>query len=147
MIKIRPILFGLCAAVLPLSAFAAPLTVPVDQARRLPFSGFAASVSPGNPTIADVNVIDEQTILVIGKKAGVTNLIVLDRAGRTLFNDQVFVAEGDQSTITISRGGTTATYACSPYCQQTGGSAPAATGAAVPAGGAQPQSVAPSPGK
>ena len=141
MTKTRPFILGLVAALLPISAFAAAFNVPVDQARRVPFSGIAASVSPGNPAIADVNVIDERTILVVGKKAGVTNLIVLDRAGRTLFNEQVLVSEGDASTITVSRGGATATYACAPSCQQVGGpAAPAAS--AAPA-----QAAAPAAGK
>lgn len=130
MTKTRPFILGLAAALLPLSAFAAVFNVPVDQARRLPFTGIAASVSPGNPAIADVNVIDERTILVVGKKAGVTNLIVLDRAGRTLFNEQVLVSEGDASTITVSRGGATATYACAPTCQQVGGTTAAPSAAA-----------------
>lgn len=108
------------AAAMPLSALAAPLTVPIDQVRKLPYAGMAASVSPGNPTIADVNVIDQQTILVVGKHAGVTNLIVLDRAGRTLFNDRIIVSSGGGAggeTVIISRGGKTTTYACAPYCQ------------------------------
>lgn len=132
MTKTRPFILGIAAALLPLSAFAAAFNVPVDQARRVPFSGIAASVSPGNPAIADVNVIDERTILVVGKKAGVTNLIVLDRAGRTLFNEQVLVSEGDASTITVSRGSATSTYACSPTCQQVGGDVAPAPSAAPP---------------
>ena len=99
---------ALIALAAPLSALAAPLTVPVDQVRKLPYAGLAASVSPGNPSIADVNVVDEQTILVVGKKAGVTNLIVLDRAGRTLYSDRIIVtAGGGGDAVTISRGGKT----------------------------------------
>lgn len=124
--QVRPLLIAAVAAFAPLAALAAPLNVPVDQVRKLSFAGLAASVSPGNPAVADVNVVDEQTILVVGKKPGVTNLIVLDRAGRTLFNDRIIVSAGDNSTVTISRGGRTSTYACAPYCQQLDGG-PAAT--------------------
>ena len=115
--KILPVLIALAAAAAPLAAAAAPLNVPVDQVRRVSFSGMAASVSPGNPAIADVNVVDEQTILVVGKKPGVTNLIVLDRAGRTLFNDRVVVTAADVNGVTISRGGKVTAYACTPHCQ------------------------------
>ena len=139
MTKMRPFILGLAAALLPLSAFAAAFNVPVDQARRVPFSGIAASVSPGNPAIADVNVIDERTILVVGKKPGITNLIVLDLAGRTLFNEQVLVSQEDNaSTITVSRGGATAVYACAPSCQQVGAGGPPPSVTAPPAAPAAP---------
>jgi Flp pilus assembly secretin CpaC len=114
-------LLALIASAAPLAAVAAPLNVPVDQVRRLSFSGMAASVSPGNPAIADVNVVDEQTILVVGKKPGVTNLIVLDRAGRTLFNDRVVVMAADTNGVSISRGGKVTAYACTPHCAPAGG--------------------------
>jgi Flp pilus assembly secretin CpaC len=107
----------LIAAATPLAALAAPLNVPVDQVRKLSFPGLAASVSPGNPAIADVNVIDEQTILIVGRKPGVTNLIVLDRAGRTLFNDRIVVTAADVNGVSISRGGKVTAYACTPHCE------------------------------
>lgn len=125
----RTLATAVIAASLPLSALAAPLNVPVDQVRKVTFAGLAASVSPGNPGIADVNVVDEQTILVVGKKPGVTNLIVLDRAGRTLFNDRIVVTGGDGNAVTISRGGKTTVYACAPTCTDTTG-APAGSGGA-----------------
>ena len=112
----RSLLAALALAASPAATLAAPLSVPVDQVRKVPYAGLAASVSPGNPAIADVNVVDEQTILVVGKKPGVTNLIVLDKAGRTLFNDRVVVSAGDGNAVTISRGGKTTVYACSPQC-------------------------------
>jgi Flp pilus assembly secretin CpaC len=116
----RPIYVLLASAIAistPVCALAAPLAVPVDQVRKVPFAGLASSVSPGNPAIADVNVVDEQTILVVGKKPGVTNLVIMDRAGRTLFNDRIVVsASGGLDSVQISRGGKTTAYACAPYC-------------------------------
>ena len=114
--SIRTLIAALIVVATPLSALAAPLTVPVDQVRKVPFSGLASSVSPGNPAIADVNVVDEQTILVQGKKPGVTNLVIMDRAGRTLFNDRVIVSTADINAVMISRGGKISAYACEPYC-------------------------------
>ena len=114
---IQAVFAALIVASTPLSALAAPLAVPVDQVRKVPFAGLAASVSPGNPAIADVNVVDEQTILVVGKKPGVTNLVIMDRAGRTLFNDRIVVsASGGLDAVQISRGGKITTYACAPLC-------------------------------
>ncbi|HET9160031.1 MAG TPA: pilus assembly protein N-terminal domain-containing protein [Caulobacteraceae bacterium] len=107
---------ALIAASAPLSALAAPLTVPVDQVRKLPFAGLAATVTPGNSDIADVFVVDDHTILVQGKKIGMTNLIVTDRAGRVLYNDKVVVSGADVNAVMISRGGKVTAYACEPHC-------------------------------
>jgi Flp pilus assembly secretin CpaC len=100
----------------PLSALAAPLNVPLNQVRKLPFAGLASTVTPGNTDIADVFVVDDHTILVQGKKPGMTNLIVTDRAGRTLYNDRIIVSTADVNATMISRGGNVTAYACEPYC-------------------------------
>lgn len=143
----RPLLAALVLSLAPAWALSAPITVPMNQVKRLSFAGLAASVSPGNPAIADVNVVDERTILVVGKKPGITNLIVLDRAGRTLFSDRIIVSDGDQSnTVTVSRGGAVSNYACSPYCQTLSGPPPTSSASstasytvtAAPAGPAAP---------
>jgi Flp pilus assembly secretin CpaC len=114
------------------AALAAPVTVPLDQSRKLSFSGFAASVVVANPEIADVNVVNEQTILVVGKRRGMTNVVILDRAGRTLFEREIMVSAGDSSaTVTITRGGVPSTYACTASCEQISGSRPVAAPAAT----------------
>jgi len=105
------------------SALAAPVTVPLDQARRIAFAGAAASVVVGNHNIADVNVVDERTVMVVGKRRGMTNVVILDRAGRPLFDSEVVVAASDASTVTINRAGVAATYACVVTCEQVGGAA------------------------
>lgn len=106
----------LIAVSTPLSAFAAPLNVPLNQVRKLPFAGLASTITPGNTDIADVFVVDDHTILVQGKKPGMTNLIVTDRAGRTLYNDRIIVSTADVNATMISRGGNVTAYACEPYC-------------------------------
>ena len=80
----------------PAAAHAA-LTVPIDQTRRVTFGGTAANIVVGNPDIADVNVIDGRNLMVVGKRFGVTNLVVLDAAGRTLFDSEVVVSAGSGS--------------------------------------------------
>ena len=114
--QIRTLVAVLIAVSTPLSALAAPLNVPINQVRKLPFAGLASTVTPGNTEIADVFVVDDHTILVQGKKPGVTNLIVTDRAGRTLYNDRVIVSTSDINAVMISRGNQVSAYACEPYC-------------------------------
>jgi hypothetical protein len=112
----RLLIATLIAVSTPLSVLAAPLNVPLNQVRKLPFAGLASTVTPGNSDIADVFVVDDHTILVQGKKPGVTNLMVMDRAGRTLFNDRIIVSTADVNAAVISRGGALTAYACEPYC-------------------------------
>ncbi len=114
----RPVLaLAVLALFLPMAAQAAGLTVPVDQSRRLPINGAAANVVVGNTEIADVRAIDSRTLMVVGKRQGVTNVVVLDVNGRTLFDGQITVAADSGSRVTVYRGATPAEYACSPYCQ------------------------------
>ena len=114
----RTLIAALIAVSMPISALAAPLNVPMNQVKKVPFNGFASTVTPGNTEIADVYIVDDHTILVQGKKPGTTNLIVTDRAGRTLYNDRVIVSTTDTNSETsvISRGGNMTHYTCEPYC-------------------------------
>ena len=101
----------------PLAAQAAGITVPIDQSRRLPIGGAAARIMVGNKNIADVRAIDTRTLMVVGKKQGVTNVVVFDAAGRTLFDGEVVVSAASGSMVTVYRGSKAEEYACSPYCQ------------------------------
>ena len=123
---------ALAASTLAGAAQAASLSVPVDQSRRLPISGQASNVVVGNTDIADVRVVDASTLMVIGKKAGVTNVVVLDGAGRTLFDDEVQVSAGAGSAVTLFRGAETVEMACSPYCRSVGDGAAASSAPAAP---------------
>jgi Flp pilus assembly secretin CpaC len=113
---LHTVIAALIAVSTPLSALAAPLNVPINQVKKVPFAGLASTVTPGNPAIANVTVIDDHTVLVQGLKAGVTNLYITDRAGRVLFNDRIIVSTTDLNATMISRGGNLTAYACEPFC-------------------------------
>lgn len=115
----------------PLAAQAA-VTVPLDQTRKISFAGSAANVVVGNPQIADVNIIDARNLMVVGKRFGVTNLVVLDAGGRTLFDSQIVVSAGEGAMVSISRGVQTVDYACTPNCQAVAGEAAAALTPSAP---------------
>ena len=116
----------LAAAVLGAPVAAQALVVPLDHSQRLHLSGAASSVLVGNPQIADVTVVDSHTLYLQGKGYGVTNLVVLDRAGRTLFSQDIIVAAGGAS-VSVYRGGDRTDFGCTPRC--TGSSAPMASAA------------------
>jgi hypothetical protein len=115
----RFIALALVAIAVPSSVLASGLTVPVDQSRRLPISGSAANVVVGNTLIADVRAVDSHTLMIVGKKQGVTNVVVMDLAGRTLFDGEVVVSAGPGAMMTVYRGAEATEYACAPYCQST----------------------------
>jgi len=106
-------------------AAADTLTVRMDQNAALRLAAPARSIVIGNPAIADVTMLNARSLVVVGKAYGVTNLIVMDAAGRTILNRQVVVAASD-SAMTYFKGAKPQTYACAERCEQvasTGGAA------------------------
>lgn len=112
------------------------LVVPINHSTRVNIAGAAQSVVVGNAAIADVTVVDSHTVYVTGKAYGATNLIVLDKAGRALFNGDVTVASAGGS-VSVFRGAQKSSLACDPGCTEsseiaTGASQPLVTAPATP---------------
>ncbi|MBU6442806.1 MAG: pilus assembly protein N-terminal domain-containing protein [Alphaproteobacteria bacterium] len=95
-----------------LPAMAGAINVPIDQARVVAFERPVTTVFVGNPTMADVTVIDPTHVFVLGKAFGTTNLIALDARGSVLINDALSVEGHVASTVTLDRGSEQYTYAC-----------------------------------
>jgi Flp pilus assembly secretin CpaC len=114
-------------------AQSARLNVGIDQAQRVALRGAAASVIVGNPQIADVTVVDANTLYVTGKGYGVTEVVAVDAVGRTVFQSEVVVTgAAGSSTVRVWRGGQATEMACASSCAPSvrsanGGSAPAAS--------------------
>jgi Flp pilus assembly secretin CpaC len=100
-------------------AQAQPLSVEIDQSARIQLRGQAGSVIVGNPAIADVTVVDANTLFVTGKGYGVTEVVVVDGLGRTLFQSQVIVAGGDVGRVRVWRGAQVTEMACAASCAPT----------------------------
>lgn len=122
------------AAALPGAALAQsqPLSVEIDQSARIQLRGQAGSVIVGNPAIADVTVVDANTLFVTGKGYGVTEVVVVDGLGRTLFQSQVVVAGGDTGRVRVWRGAQVTEMACAASCAPTLRSASDAAAAPAP---------------
>ena len=118
----RPVLalcaaFSLCATVagaqvLPVSQ-PAPLSVGAGQATYIALSAPVRDVVVSDPNVADVSVVNDRTLVVLGKKTGSATLMAFDAHGRPLANRQVVVS--DQGVI-VQRGVTASTYACGDRC-------------------------------
>ena len=107
------------------------LTVRMNQSAPVRLSSPARDVVIGNPAIADVNVLDGRSLVVLGKSYGVTNLLVMDQAGRMILNRQIVVS-GAEPGISFYRGGELRSYACGERCERIGGDEGAAPAAAEP---------------
>lgn len=92
--------------------------VTIDFAKVMKLSRPAETIVIGNPGIADASVEDEATIVLTGKAAGVTNMIVLDKAGDEVLNTTVRVSSDVRQLTTVFKAGQRQTFSCSPVCEQ-----------------------------
>ena len=102
-----------------------PLNVEIDRSQRVALRGAAASVIVGNPAIADVTVVDANTLYIVGKGYGVTEVVAVDAAGRPLFQSQVVVSAGSAGSVRVWRGAQATEMACGTSCSPSVRAAPA----------------------
>lgn len=110
--KLSLAILAAAAAGLSAPAFANGVTVPIDQARVVTFKQPVATVYIGNPSMADINVIDSKRAFVLGKTFGTTNIIALDKSGKVLVDEPLTVLGDRGRTVTLNRGPEQFTYAC-----------------------------------
>ena len=116
----------------PAVAQSGRISVEIDQAQRVQLSGPAGSVIVGNPAIADVTVVDSNTLYITGKGYGVTEVVAVDPIGRTVFQSQVVVTAGDGAgRVRVWRGAQSTEMACAASCS------PSVRGTSGPAAGSQ----------
>ncbi len=97
-------------------AQAQSLNVEIDRSSRISLRGQAASVIVGNPAIADVTVVDANTLFVTGKGYGVTEVVAVDALGRTLYQGEVVVTGGSTGSVRVWRGAQSTEMACAASC-------------------------------
>jgi len=109
---------ALLAVVVPAAALAqsGALTVQVDRSQRVQLRGTVSSVIVGNPQIADVTVVNANTLFVTGKGYGVTEVVAVDAIGRTLFQNQIVVTGGQTGSVRVWRGAQATEMACASSC-------------------------------
>lgn len=93
--------------------------VTVDRAKVYRIAEPARTVIVGNPSIADVTIEDERTLVLTGRSFGVTNLIVLGKGGDPLVDIPVVVRGHEINTVRIYRRENRETMACAPICEPT----------------------------
>jgi hypothetical protein len=114
----RAVVSALVLSALATPAFAAGVSVPMDEVRLVSFNRPVASVFMGNPMIADVNMIDSRHAFVLGKTFGETNMIALGADGRQVTDDHVTVFGRRVGMVTLNRGPLQYNYGCTKaHCE------------------------------
>lgn len=117
------------------------IRVQVDSASLVEVPGEAKTLFVGNPAIADVTPISSRSLFVLGRRPGVSNLIILGPEGNEILNASLIVTPQTTNALTLHRGIKESSYNCTPRCIEGGseaGFAPAAAGGApIAAAGAR----------
>lgn len=94
------------------------MSVLINTTQIVHLPGNASSVIVGNPLIADISIYSPNTIFVIGRGYGQTNLIALDEDGQTILQSNILVRRDTAPTsvhiTNIGEGQTT--FNCAPDC-------------------------------
>lgn len=88
------------------------IALTMDEVRTLTFAKPIATIYVGNPSIADITMIDARHAFVLGKGYGNTNVIALNHDGEQVYNARIAVSEGGSETFTLNRGAQRVTYDC-----------------------------------
>jgi hypothetical protein len=105
-------LAGTSALLFAGSALAAEIAVPMDEVRMMTFRAPIRTVVVGNPVIADVSVVDDRHIFILGKNIGSTNVVILNGEGQQVANELISVTGQSNSMVTLQRGVAQTTFAC-----------------------------------
>lgn len=109
---------GLCTAAMPAFAGEGPTyKVEINKTEIVRLPGAAASIVVGNPRIADVTVQSVDTIFVVGRGFGETNLVILDVQGNIMMDADLQVVNSVPKHGTrLYNAKSRETYSCIPYC-------------------------------
>jgi hypothetical protein len=111
----RRALFAAAALIAATPAYAADgsVALALDEVHTLTFKTPIATVYVGNPTVADVTMLDARHAFVQGKGYGHTNIVALNRDNKQVFNATIAVVGAkDNNTVTLNRGTQRITLTC-----------------------------------
>ena len=94
------------------------IDVTIDFAKVIKLTQPAHTIIVGNSGIADATVSDDQTLVLTGKTAGTTNLIILDNSGAEVMNAIVRVSSDVRELTTVFYGASRQSFSCAPVCEQ-----------------------------
>ena len=108
---------ALCSAA---PAYAASVSVAMDEVRTITFPKTVSTIYVGNPAVADINMIDSRHAFILGKGYGNTNMVALDQDGKQVSNTHISVMARQDASLTLQRGASRVTYSCTAaHCEIT----------------------------
>lgn len=95
-----------------------PYSIELNKTQIVRLPAAASAVVIGNPSIADVSVHSTDTLFIVGRGFGETNLIVLGADGQTIINADVNVSQKlSNNGVRVYNRSARQTYNCSGNCQ------------------------------
>jgi Flp pilus assembly secretin CpaC len=124
MVRHHRIILAAILATTCLPAFAASqdddrLPLWIDHAQVMKLDRAAETVIIGNPSIVDVTVHDSTTLVLTGRSFGITNLIIIDRDGKPIIDQEIAVQSDESGTVRVFRQSERTTLACLTTCEPT----------------------------
>ena len=105
----------ICSATTTLAGSLYSVDLNKTEIVRLPEN--AGAVVIGNPSIADVSIHSANTLFVVGRGYGETNLVVLNSAGHTIMNADIqVISKLPTNGVRLYNGKDRESYNCTPYC-------------------------------
>lgn len=106
------------ALAIPAAAADGLYSVQINKTEILRLPAAASAVIVGNPEIADVSIHSADTIFIVGKGYGETNLLILDKNGNTMMNSdvQVITPQSRNQVRIFNASNGRQTYNCGPSC-------------------------------
>ncbi|WP_245416766.1 pilus assembly protein N-terminal domain-containing protein [Undibacter mobilis] len=101
------------------AAHAETISVSVDEARIMKLPDSVATIVIGNPLIADATLQAGGVLVLTGKGFGSTNMLALNRAGKTVLDTTVQVVGPTKSDlVVVYKGVERESYSCAPECEK-----------------------------
>jgi Flp pilus assembly secretin CpaC len=91
--------------------------VMMNQAKIVKVARPIDTIVIGNSAIVDAAVQNSTTIVLTGKGFGSTNVVVLDKDGQAIVDQQVTVSRQESGSVRIYRRSQMQTLSCTPYCE------------------------------
>jgi hypothetical protein len=108
---------ALSAMLAATTALAETFIVNIDQAHIMRLPDKVATIVIGNPLIADASLQGGGILVVTGKSFGSTNLLALDRAGKTVLDTKIQVnGPSGGELVVVYKGVDRESYSCTPEC-------------------------------
>lgn len=92
------------------------IKVTVDRAKVMRIKSPADTVIVGNPAVADAVMHDPNTLVIVGRSFGTTNLIILDNDSKPIADEVIVVRPAESTVVTVQRRNARFSYSCAPNC-------------------------------